>query len=229
MNRVVLKTIIKTKRATAATWASLNPILEEGEPGFVIDQNKLKIGNGITPWNQLPFLSGSGESSIEFDVQDPQDGQILHYNAATQKWVNISVPEGAVNDVKVDGVSVVDAGGIANIALANAVGYKVELAFNDDGELIAKSYSQDGTLLNISDGLDISALVDQVVEKFESGEASLPIATETITGVVKSSLEKNKVAVSTTGEMSLNQVGVEKLSDTEGVILVLEGGLADAL
>lgn len=228
MDRVILKTIIKLKRANADTWNSLNPILEEGEPGFVIDQNKIKIGDGITTWKNLPYLAG-GESSIQFDIQDPQDGEILHYDASTGKWVNTSVSEGAVNDVKVDGVSVVDAGGIANIILTNNVCYKVELDFNEDNELIAKSYSKDGTLLDTSDGLDISALADEVVKKFEDGEVSLPIATESITGVVKSSTDKNKVAVSSNGEMNLNQIGIEKLSDTDGVILVLEGGLANTL
>lgn len=52
----VLNTIFKLKRGVAARWAEVNPILHEGEPGFVIDENRLKIGNGITPWNELPYL-----------------------------------------------------------------------------------------------------------------------------------------------------------------------------
>ena len=52
----VLNTIFKLKRGIASRWAEVNPILQQGEPGFVIDLNRLKIGDGQTPWNDLPYL-----------------------------------------------------------------------------------------------------------------------------------------------------------------------------
>ena len=52
----VLNTIFKLKRGTYARWMEVNPILQQGEPGFVIDLNRLKIGDGITPWKDLPYL-----------------------------------------------------------------------------------------------------------------------------------------------------------------------------
>lgn len=52
----VLNTIFKLKRGIASRWAEVNPILQQGEPGFVIDLNRLKIGDGITAWNDLPYL-----------------------------------------------------------------------------------------------------------------------------------------------------------------------------
>lgn len=52
----VYNTIFKLKRGTASRWAELNPILQQGEPGFVYDTNQLKIGDGNTPWNELPYL-----------------------------------------------------------------------------------------------------------------------------------------------------------------------------
>ena len=52
----VYNTIFKLKRGTASRWAELNPILQQGEPGFVYDTNQLKIGDGTTPWNELPYL-----------------------------------------------------------------------------------------------------------------------------------------------------------------------------
>lgn len=52
----VYNTIFKLKRGTASRWAELNPILQQGEPGFVYDTNQLKIGDGSTPWNELPYL-----------------------------------------------------------------------------------------------------------------------------------------------------------------------------
>lgn len=55
-----VRTTFKLKRATAEKWAELNPILALGEPGFVYDTNQLKIGDGITPWEFLPYISGNG-------------------------------------------------------------------------------------------------------------------------------------------------------------------------
>ena len=61
MATTVINTTFKLKRGTAARWAELNPILEQGEPGFVYDANRLKIGDGVTPWNNLPYIEGKQE------------------------------------------------------------------------------------------------------------------------------------------------------------------------
>ena len=53
----VIKTTFKVKRGTAARWEELNPILNPGEPGFEMDTFKLKIGNGSTPWKELPYVN----------------------------------------------------------------------------------------------------------------------------------------------------------------------------
>lgn len=51
---------IQLRRATAAQWATANPILGIGEPGFEIDTAKIKIGDGASAWNSLAyFISGS--------------------------------------------------------------------------------------------------------------------------------------------------------------------------
>lgn len=51
---------ILLKRGTAARWVELNLILAAGEPGFEYDTKKLKIGDGNTAWNDLPYV-GSEE------------------------------------------------------------------------------------------------------------------------------------------------------------------------
>ena len=48
------KTIFQVRRGTSEQWSSINPILRAGEPGYAIDTAKLKIGNGIDHWNDLP-------------------------------------------------------------------------------------------------------------------------------------------------------------------------------
>lgn len=68
-----MSTVVSTfkfKRGTAARWAELNPILQQGEPGFVYDSNKLKIGDGVTPWNELPYIEGKTEVENFGNVSD---------------------------------------------------------------------------------------------------------------------------------------------------------------
>lgn len=55
--------IFKLRRDLAADWAEKNPILRAGEPGFEIDTNKLKIGDGLNAWNDLDYLTGAGSES----------------------------------------------------------------------------------------------------------------------------------------------------------------------
>ena len=52
----IINTIFRLKRGTAQRWEELNPILQQGEPGFVYDANLLKIGDGVTAWNDLPYI-----------------------------------------------------------------------------------------------------------------------------------------------------------------------------
>lgn len=43
-----------------ANWASLNPILNAGEPAVEEHVGNLKIGDGKTAWNQLPYFASPG-------------------------------------------------------------------------------------------------------------------------------------------------------------------------
>ena len=51
-----MATLIQIRRGTAAEWASANPILAEGEIGFISDENKIKIGDGATEFSSLDYL-----------------------------------------------------------------------------------------------------------------------------------------------------------------------------
>ena len=60
-----------------------------------------------------------------------------------------------------------------------------------------------------------------------SGSVQIEIATKDIIGAVLSSNEKNQVSVDESGHMEVNEIGVEKLSDTVGVTLVIDGGVIE--
>ena len=61
-----MTTRIKVRHDTASNWNSNNPVLALGEPGFEIDTNRVKYGDGVTAWNSLAY-SGAG-SNLAGDI-----------------------------------------------------------------------------------------------------------------------------------------------------------------
>ena len=53
---------MQVRQDTSARWKALNPTLVSGEYGLATDTKELKIGDGVTPWNNL--LSITGEADI---------------------------------------------------------------------------------------------------------------------------------------------------------------------
>lgn len=111
-----MSTVISTfklKRGTAARWAELNPILLQGEPGFVYDINRLKIGNGKTPWNDLPYIDGkSAVVSYSSHTDFPENGDpnaiykaanelsLYQFNSQTNAYEKISDGRG-IDDITI--------------------------------------------------------------------------------------------------------------------------------
>ena len=113
----VIKTTFKFRRNLASYWTEKNPVLAEGEPCFELDTGKLKIGNGTTAYNDLPYIN--------------------------------------------------------------------------------------------------------------SDSVQIEIATEDVIGAVLSSTEKNHVSVDEKGHMEVNEIGVEKITNTSGVTLIIDGGVIE--
>lgn len=47
----------RLRGGTAAEWTASNPILMEREPGIETNTARLKFGDGVTPWRQLPYAA----------------------------------------------------------------------------------------------------------------------------------------------------------------------------
>ena len=61
----VIKTTFKVRRGLADTWKKQNPVLAYGEPGFEKDTYKLKIGDGTTEWNLLPYVNAEDYTELK--------------------------------------------------------------------------------------------------------------------------------------------------------------------
>lgn len=66
---------IKSRRDTKENWETNNPLLYDGElcVEFDKDKAKMKCGDGVTRWEDLPYIGGSGVPT----------GSIIAYSAPT--------------------------------------------------------------------------------------------------------------------------------------------------
>ena len=96
----VIKTTFQVKRGTAARWEELNPILNPGEPGFEMDTFKLKIGNGSTPWKELPYVNDVDISKY-ITIEDIINGDVI-LPVATEAVRGAVLSSTAKNEISVD-------------------------------------------------------------------------------------------------------------------------------
>lgn len=74
---------IQHRRDTAERWASINPVLLEGEIGYVLDNpNQHKIGDGVHRWNELPLRGFTG--NIAQETGDDENA-VMSQKAVTEK------------------------------------------------------------------------------------------------------------------------------------------------
>lgn len=79
---------IQQRRDTAARWAQYNPVLLEGETGYVLDNpNQYKIGDGVHAWNDLPLRGFDGTLVHELGTSETA--------AMSQKGVTYIVASGS--------------------------------------------------------------------------------------------------------------------------------------
>ena len=109
-NEIYLQTIFQVKRGKKGRWEEKNPVLRQGEPGFAYDANILKIGDGVTPWIDLPSISGAsnlitvetrselptvGDISVIYRIVDEK--VLCQYSLATGTYENLTAAGGAVS------------------------------------------------------------------------------------------------------------------------------------
>lgn len=108
-----MSTTIKLKRATAATWTSVNPVLAVGEPGLETDTLKLKYGDGTTAWTGLSYAAGGGGVTDHGALTGLADDDHTQYH------------NDARGDARYAAIAHVGSGGTAhaNVVAAGAAGF----------------------------------------------------------------------------------------------------------
>lgn len=118
MAATIVKTTFQLKRGSAARWEELNLILAAGEPGFEVDTNRLKIGNGETPWNELPYIGGGGGEGGNITIDMALSDSSLNPVANKVITKTIKELEGKINNYQFgEGFILAKEEGVQTIAL----------------------------------------------------------------------------------------------------------------
>ena len=77
-----------------------------------VDGTSVVDENGVA---EIPAIPSDIDDLSDVQVSSPSNGDVLKYNSNTNKWVNGEAGGGNVDDVNVNGVSVVDANKVAQV------------------------------------------------------------------------------------------------------------------
>jgi hypothetical protein len=83
------------RRDTAANWNNNNPILLQGEPGFDLTNNQLRIGDGSANWNGLKQLDVKTNDAVA--IGGDAGGGRAGYTGQMDYAVAIGSSAGSIN------------------------------------------------------------------------------------------------------------------------------------
>lgn len=81
-----MKAVILFRGGLSTEWERQNPVLRYREPGWATDTGVLKIGDGITPWNDLEPANNSSVVNAKTHFDFPSVGSVnAIYKASDEK------------------------------------------------------------------------------------------------------------------------------------------------
>lgn len=95
--------IIQLRRDTEADWTIDNPVLAVGETGWTTDTMRVKLGDGVTAWVDLPYaVDGDIPAATASPVST--DGS-YDLPAPTGSGFEFVIDVDGLQDIRMDGVS----------------------------------------------------------------------------------------------------------------------------
>lgn len=111
MSDNTLNARLKIRNDEAENWTEANPVLLTGEIGYETDTGKLKIGDGTTDWENLPYKT--------IQTSELEDGSVTVNKLATNSVATAKIIDSAVTSSKIADNAVITAT-IADNAVTNA-------------------------------------------------------------------------------------------------------------
>lgn len=216
-----IKDKIQIRRDVASNWHLYNPTLSSGEYGLETDTLLVKIGDGISVWDDLRYLNKLDEKYFTYD----ENGEIT-FNEAFESLLNSFIKAG-------DTVSQLIISNAPQLPQEIANKQYVDQAIAAIGTLTRQVVSQLPEPANASadiiylikqNGVYVEyMLIDNQMEKIGSGATVIPVATSNQLGGVKSSADIN---VSQDGFMTINRVSTSTLYVPDGDSFTISSGNA---
>lgn len=231
----IYKATFQFRRGSAEVWEKNNPILKRGEPGFVIDENKLKIGDGVTPWNDLKYIGNSDNANLSADgnsiILSDSIFKLAGFDAAetgaqprkksdgTLEWV---VPSSET----LGGLQTIVAGLQTDVADLQADVSAMQEVLTPSTEGAEPLPNRVEILEAKMDGIEAGAQSNKI-ESIRLGGNTLEITDKTVTVPIGAGLQaSDEITIAENGALGIGQISVNKLVQDSDKILVLNGGSA---
>lgn len=96
--------VFQFRRGTPAIWSSVNPILADGELGLEKGTGLFKVGNGVDPWNSLPYGGIKGDAGINASIAvgsvttgaAGSNASVSNVGTAQNAILNFAIPRGDI-------------------------------------------------------------------------------------------------------------------------------------
>ena len=216
--------VLMLKRGSLAALTSANPVLARGEPVWVIDQNKFKVGDGIAAFTTLTYLQGTpgawggvtGTLADQIDLKDALDAkQETLVSGTNLKTINSTSLLGATDISLVASISSVN----ADIAVDNTDVTAPILTLN-----AATSGANKIVRLNASGKLDDSVLPAlAIVNTYVVADETAQLALTVQVGDVAIRSDSSRTYINATGSNTEMADWQEILTPGAGVTGVAAG------
>lgn len=134
---------IQLRRGTATQWTAANPVLADGEMGIESDTRKVKIGDGSTAWNSLPYNLLGDIADDAVTTAKILNGAVTEAKLATNAVTNTKIANNAVTQAKL-------ASTLSGITICTSstrpTGFEGQIIYETDTDLV-RAY--DGTTWNL--------------------------------------------------------------------------------
>ena len=216
---------ILLRRGTAAEWTASNPILLEGEVGVETDSKKLKVGDGLTVWASLPYitLTPSAAASIYATIANPSftgtvtldTGVNLVFEGATANAFETTL---AVTDPTADRtLTLPDASGTlaTQTYVTNEIGTHSSdttsvHGITDTADLATKTYADNAVSTHSSDTTSVHGIADTLelatktyADNAASNAVSTSLSTHALDTLEVHGIADTSLLVTTTGTQTL--------------------------
>lgn len=81
------------RRDSASNWATNNPVLSEGEPGYEVDTGLFKIGDGVKDWKSLPYSNTFRALVPEVEADGKLYARTRAIGEKSGVWQEINIPD----------------------------------------------------------------------------------------------------------------------------------------